>query len=128
LGFGAVVGRVMVALLSLQSLVAIPGTLSGLVQLYFEPNSVPAFYGWDSFALESVRASSFPTTSIPSVQVCGSALFEHEPGIEEFPLVPGFAVVRSDCDPQTLCFKKCEPQTSEVLFSSHLKVVVLVFA
>jgi hypothetical protein len=129
LGFGAVVGWVTVpeAFPGLQSSAAIPGILSGLVQSYFGPNSVPAFYGWDSFASESVHACSFPTTSVPSVQVSCSALSEHEPGIEEFPLVPVFAVVSSDCDPQTLCFKTYEPQTPEVLFSSHLKVV-LVFA
>jgi hypothetical protein len=65
-------------------------SLSDLFHLYSGPESVPAFFEWDSFALASsvhassfpsthVSALSFPTTSIPFAQASG-----HDPESEVF--------------------------------------------
>jgi hypothetical protein len=43
-----------------------------------------------------VSTLSFPTTSIPIVQVSGQALSEHDSGFEVFPSVPSIAVVGSN--------------------------------
>jgi hypothetical protein len=112
LGYGEVVGRVTVpeAFLGLWSSTTILGsvlTLFGLVQAYSRSEFVMAFSRWEfiaptlsvhvtSFPSTHVSTLSFPTTSIPYVQVFGPALSEKELGIEEFPLMMGFIFVGSD--------------------------------
>jgi hypothetical protein len=77
-------------------------SLSDLVHLYSGPESVPAFFEWDSFALaSSVHASSFPSThvsalSFPTISIPFAQVSGHDPESEVFPSNPGIVVVGSD--------------------------------